>query len=105
MIKRIWHGWTSLENADRYEELLRSEIFPGIAEKGVPGYLGIELYRRPASSEVEFVTVMSFDSWAAVEQFAGDDHQASYVPLSARALLSRFDSRSAHYTVRESIVV
>jgi hypothetical protein len=38
MIGRIWHGWTRPEDADAYERLLKEEIFPGIAEKGVPGY-------------------------------------------------------------------
>ena len=26
MISRIWHGWTTPENADAYEQLLRHEI-------------------------------------------------------------------------------
>ena len=47
MIGRIWHGWTRPENADRYERLLKEEIFPGIAEKDVPRYRGIQLFRRP----------------------------------------------------------
>ncbi len=46
MIARIWHGWTTPENADVYENLLKAEIFPGIASKDVPGYRGIQLYRR-----------------------------------------------------------
>ncbi len=69
MIGRIWHGWTRPENADRYEQLLKEEIFPSIAEKGVRGYKGIQLLRRPiAKDEVEFVTIMWFDSWDAVKQ-------------------------------------
>jgi hypothetical protein len=32
--KRIWHGWTTPENADAYQQLLHDEVFPGIeAEK------------------------------------------------------------------------
>jgi hypothetical protein len=37
MIGRIWHGWTKPDNANRYERLLKEEIFPGIADKKVPG--------------------------------------------------------------------
>jgi hypothetical protein len=37
MIGRIWHGWTKPENADRYERLLKEEIFSGIAAKKIPG--------------------------------------------------------------------
>ncbi len=46
MICRVWHGWTTIPNADAYEALLRDEVFPGIARRGVAGYQGIELLRR-----------------------------------------------------------
>lgn len=101
MIARLWHGWTTPENADAYERLLRNEVFPGIEARGVAGYRGIELLRRPLEAgEVEFVTVMWFDSIEAVRAFAGEDHDTAYVPPAARAVLSRFDARSAHYEVR-----
>jgi len=100
MICRIWHGWTIPANADAYEKLLRSEIFRGIAERRIPGYQGIELLRRSREREVEFVTLMWFDSLDAVRAFAGADHEVAVVPPAARALLERFDARSAHYEVR-----
>jgi len=100
MIVRLWHGWTTPANADGYERLLEEEIFRGIANRGIPGYRGIELLRRPAGGEVEFVTVMRFDSLEAVRVFAGDDYETAVVPPAARALLSRFDARSAHFELR-----
>jgi heme-degrading monooxygenase HmoA len=99
MIARIWHGRTSRENAEAYETLLRSEVLPGIADRGIAGYRGAHVLRREIEEGVEFVTVLWFDSLAAVRRFAGDDHEAAYVPPRARALLSRFDRRSAHYEV------
>jgi heme-degrading monooxygenase HmoA len=102
VIARIWHGWTTPGNADRYEALLRAEVFTGIAGQGIPGFRDIELLRRDLGHEVEFVTVMRFDSLDAVRQFAGADFEAAVVPEAARALLARFDARSAHYEVRES---
>ena len=101
MICRIWHGWTAPENADPYEALLRSEVFSGIAARRIPGYLGIELLRRPAGDAVEFVTIMWFQSLDAVRDFAGADSEIAVVPPAARALLQRFDARSAHYEVRQ----
>ncbi len=101
MISRIWHGWTTPENADAYERLLRSEIFAGIAARTIEGFLGIDLLRREHPHEVEFVTVMWFASLAAVRAFAGTNYEAAVVPPAARALLRRFDARSAHYEVRE----
>ncbi|AUX22397.1 hypothetical protein SOCEGT47_028990 [Sorangium cellulosum] len=101
MILRIWHGWTLPENADTYEALLKTEIFPAILAKQVRGFRRIELLRRPLGDEVEFVTIMSFDSIEAVKAFAGEDHEAAYVPAKARQVLARFDARSQHYEIRE----
>lgn len=104
MIFRIWHGWTTLENASIYENLLKKEIFPAIASKNVSGYRGIQLLRRQLSNEVEFITIMQFDSLDAVKQFAGEDYEKSYVPDKARKVLSRHDDRSQHYEMKESIM-
>ena len=101
MICRIWHGWTTPANADAYEHLLRSEIFEGIARRALPGYHGIELLRWPSADAVEFVTLMWFDSLDAVRTFAGADYEVAVVPPEARALLQRYDPRSAHYEVRQ----
>lgn len=100
MISRIWHGWTTPANADTYEALLKSEIFAGIGDRKIPGYRGIQLFRRDLGTEVEFVTVMWFDSLDAVRVFAGEDYEVAVVPPKARAVLARFDARSQHYEVR-----
>jgi heme-degrading monooxygenase HmoA len=103
MISRIWHGWITPKNAGIYENLLKTEIFPGIASKNVSGYRGIQLFRRPLDSEIEFITIMWFESWDAVKQFAGEDYEKAYVPPKARNVLSRYDDRSQHYEIRENI--
>jgi len=100
MISRIWHGWTTPENADAYESLLKTEIFQGIADRQIAGYRGIHLLRRDVGEEVEFVTIMWFDSIEAVRAFAGEDYEAAVVPPKARTLLSRFDACSQHYEVK-----
>jgi hypothetical protein len=101
MILRIWHGWTSPDNANAYESLLKKEIFVGIGERRIQGYHGIELLRRNDGQEVEFITIMRFDDIASVREFAGEDYEACVVPPAARAVLSRFDARSQHYELRE----
>jgi hypothetical protein len=103
MISRVWHGWTTLGNADAYETLLKSEIFTGIENRKIAGYRGIHLFRRNLVQEVEFVTIMWFDSIEAIRAFAGEDYEIAVVPPKARALLSRFDARSQHYEVKASI--
>ncbi len=99
MITRVWHGWTTPENADAYQQLLEREILPGIAKKGIPGYRGAHLLRETLGDEVEFITLLWFDTLDSVRAFMGDDYEAAYVPEEARTVLSRFDARSRHYDV------
>jgi heme-degrading monooxygenase HmoA len=103
MIGRIWHGYTTPANADIYESLLKEEIFTGIKGRHIPGFREIQLFRRGLGSETEFITVMWFDSLDAVRLFAGEDYEAAVVPPKARAVLSRFDGRSQHYEIKESL--
>ena len=101
MISRIWHGWTTNGNADKYESLLKEEIFVGIQDRSIRGFKGIQLLRRELGEEVEFVTIMTFDSLEAVREFAGEDYEVAVVPPKARAVLAHFDARSQHYEIIE----
>lgn len=103
MIARIWHGWTRRDAADAYEALLKEEIFADIQNRHIPGLLRIELLRRDLDTEVEFVTILSFESREAIRAFAGHDYEMAVVPPKARALLARFDERSQHYEVRADL--
>lgn len=101
-IKRIWHGWTTPQNADTYRKLLHDEVFPGIEAKEIPGYLGIELLRRDLEDEVEFVTIMTFQSLRNVIDFQGEDYARCYVPQAAQKVLKRWDPVSSHYEAIEA---
>ena len=100
-IKRIWHGWTTPDNADEYENLLLNEVIPGIEAKNISGYRSIEVLRRDHGDEVEFVTIMTFDSLQNVIDFQGEDYQRCYVPDAAQKVLKRWDHTSDHYEVKE----
>lgn len=100
MIVRIWHGWTTPSNADTYEALLKGEIIVGVQNRHIRGFKGIQILRRDVGEEVEFVTIMTFDSLDAVREFAGENYEVAVVPEKARALLSHFDERSQHYELR-----
>ncbi|SOE02584.1 antibiotic biosynthesis monooxygenase [Blastococcus haudaquaticus] len=103
MILRLWRGWTAPERSAAYEQLLTGTIAPAILDRGVPGLLDLSVLRRhpmeldPAEGG-EILTAMTFDDLDAVAAFTGDDPRTSVVPPEARALLSRFDEHSAHYT-------
>src|SRR5437867_12254984 len=97
MIARIWHGYTNHENADAYETLLCHEIFTGIVNRNIKGYKDIQLLRRDINDEVEFITIMWFESIDAIKTFTGNDYEKAVVPDKAIALLKRFDKISQHY--------
>lgn len=97
MIMRYWRGWTTPANADAYQTLVSGTVLPGIAARAIAGYHGAYLLRRNLGDEVEFATIMHFDSIEDVRAFAGDDYETAYVPPPARELLARFDQQSAHY--------
>jgi hypothetical protein len=99
MICRMWRGWASLDNADTYEGVVRGQVIPGIEARAIPGFRHIDLMRRRFGDEVEFVTLMWFDSLDNVKAFMGEDFELSHVPPAAQAVLKRFDTRAAHFDV------
>jgi len=101
MICRLWRGWTTNENAERYETVVRNEVIPAIEARRIPGFLHIDLMKRDLGGEVEFQTLMWFESIDSIIAFMGEDYRVSHVPPDAQAALSRFDDRAAHYDVIE----
>lgn len=101
MICRLWRGWTTPQNADAYEAVVRGQVIPGIEARRVEGFRHIDLMRRPLpeSGEIEFATIMWFDDLEAVKRFVGEDYEVSHVPPAAQAVLARYDARAAHYEV------
>lgn len=97
MIARVWHGWTKPEQADAYEALLKPELLPGISKK--KGYVGSYLLRKNAGAEVEFVTIMLWDSLDSIRAAAGPDYETAIIPEERRKYLSRFDAKSSHYEI------
>jgi len=102
MIARVWKGWTSLENADAYEKLLREVVYPEL--QSIPGYQGGYIFRRSqdGKEETEFVTVNLFESLEAVRAFAGADYEAPVFEPEARRLLSRVEPIARHYEVKKA---
>ena len=97
MIARVWHGYTKPEHADAYESMLKPELLPGISK--VKGYKGSYLLRRNLGAEVEFITIMLWDSIDAIRAVAGADYETAVIPEERRQYLARYDPKSAHYEV------
>jgi heme-degrading monooxygenase HmoA len=97
MIARVWHGYTKPEHADAYESMLKPELLPGISK--VKGYRGSYLLRRAAGEEVEFITILLWDSLDDIRAVAGADYEVAVIPEERRRYLSRWDERASHYEV------
>ena len=97
MIARIWHGYTKPEHADAYEAMLKPELLPGISK--AKGYKCSYLLRRDAGKEVEFVTIMLWESIDSIRAVAGPDYETSIIPEERRKYLSRHDAKSVHYEI------
>jgi antibiotic biosynthesis monooxygenase (ABM) superfamily enzyme len=100
MIARIWYGWTSRENAKKYERLLREEVLLEIAKRSIPGYKGAEVFVREAeNNEMEFITLLRFETLDAVKAFAGKNYETPVIPPECKKLLKRHSEKSRHYEI------
>src|SRR5918992_3754145 len=95
MIARVWHGYATPEHADAYEAMLKPEPLPGLGQ--VKGYKGSYVLRRTVGAEVEFITILLWESLDAVRAVAGPDYEKAVVPDERRKHLSRYDAKAAHY--------
>jgi len=95
-IKRVWHGWTTKENAASYQTILNEQVLPGIEAKNIPGYQKIEVLRIEQDDEVEFVTIMTFASLQNVIDFQGANYTRCYLPAAAQQVLKHWDQESTH---------
>src|SRR5437773_12230846 len=86
MIARVWHGWTTPENAKAYEDMLRDETFPSVAAGNIKGYRGGETFINGDGHEGECVTLARLASMNAAEERAGTDEGQSVIDGRAEAL-------------------
>jgi len=98
-IKRVWHGWTTTDNADKYQDILINEVIPGIEAKNITGLVKFEVLRIDLEDEVEFVTIITFESLQSVISFQGENYQKAYVPDAAQKVLKRWDDEIPHYNL------
>ena len=98
MIARHWRGWTKVQDAEAYENLLKQTVFPSLSR--IEGYKGGYILRNNGPQEVEFVVITLFDSLDAVKRFAGPDYGIPVFEPDTRRLLCRIEPVRTHYEVR-----
>ena len=100
MIARVWRGYAQRDQADAYAAMLKPELLPGLSK--VKGYRGSYLLRRDRGDEVEFITIILWDSVEAIKAVAGENYERAVVPEERRKYLLRWDDTAAHYDVDHS---
>jgi hypothetical protein len=98
MIARHWRGWTLVQDATAYENLLRDKVLPEL--KRIEGYRGGYVLRQDGLEEVEFIVVNLFESLEAVKRFAGSDYKTPVFEPEAMKLLCRVEPVANHYDAR-----
>jgi len=97
VIARVWHGYTKPEYADAYESMLKPELLPDISK--VRGYKGSYLLRRRTGNEIEFITILLWESIDTIRAVAGADYETAVVPEERRKYLAHYDPKSTHYEI------
>lgn len=97
MIARVWRGYTKPVHADAYESMLKPELLPDLSS--TRGFRGSYLLRRPNGSEVEFITIILWDSLDDVRAIAGENYAIAVIPEERRKYLAHYDAEAAHYEV------
>jgi len=97
MIARFWSAHTTPTLADAYLHHFEQVVQPPLQR--LDGFLGATVCTRPVPGAVEIVVTTYWESFAAIDAFAGVDREAAVVTAEAAALLTDFDKRVRHYEV------
>ena len=104
-IIRTWRGWTTLENASIYEDMLINEVFPTVKKNGVLGLEKVSISTKQKKDEVEFFLALQFDSLDSVKLFAGENYIQAYIPENAMRVLKRYDMTAEHYELKKELIL
>jgi len=83
--------------------MLKPELLPGISKKR--GYRGSHLLRRDHADEIEFVTMLMFDSLDDIKAITGPDYETAVIPAERKQHLSRWDEKAVHYDIKATHLI
>ena len=104
-IIRTWKGWTSIDNAGIYENLLINTVFPEVKRKGVEGLEKVSISTMEKNNEMEFFLVLQFDSLESVKMFAGEKYDMAYIPENVKRVSSRYEGAAQHFILKEELIL
>jgi heme-degrading monooxygenase HmoA len=97
MIARLWSAHTTPALSDSYLNHFEQTVQPQLRK--LSGFFGATICTRPLPGAVEILVITYWQSFAAIDAFAGADRESAVVAPEAAALLTDFDKRVRHYEV------
>ena len=97
MIARLWSARTTQAKSQSYLQHFSSAVLPALRK--FDGYVSTTVLTRPNNNETEILVITVWQSFTAIDAFAGSDHGAAVVAPEAAALLTDFDRRVRHFEV------
>ncbi len=94
MITRIWHGRTSLENADHYLQFLLHEGTKEYLQ--TKGNLSVKVWERKKKDCCHFWTVTEWTGIEAIKGFAGEDYEKAVYYPEDNGILLEFEEKVSH---------
>ena len=97
MIARLWSAHTTPALADSYLQHFENAVRPELQK--ISGFLGATIGIRPSPGSAEILVTTYWQSFAAIDTFAGTEREQAIVSSEAAALLSDYDKRVRHYEI------
>jgi heme-degrading monooxygenase HmoA len=95
MITRVWHGRTTVKQADSYLQFLLNN---GTKEyRQTSGNISIKIWRKIEADCCHFYTVTEWKSLEAVKLFAGEDYEKAVYYPEDKGVLLEFEEKVRHY--------
>lgn len=99
MIARLWSARTTPALSTKYMEHFWQSVAPVLRK--VPGYRSASVMVRTQGDHVEVLVITVWESYQAVDAFAGPNRDTAVVDSDAAALLTDYDRRVRHYEIAQ----
>lgn len=97
MIARIWHGRTSISQAEEYTDFMKEIAIPDYQK--TEGFVKLSFLRRTEGEATHFTLITYWENLEVIKNFAGEDYEkAKYYPRDKEYLLE-FEEKVFHHEV------
>jgi heme-degrading monooxygenase HmoA len=95
MIVRLWSAHTTEAHSEAYLRHFSGAVLPALRK--LEGYASSTVLTRPTAGTIEIIVLTVWQSFSAIDAFAGPDREAAVVAPEAAGLLTDFDRRVRHF--------